>query len=121
MEGYTDVILLPIGLICVVASIAHGYLGQTRLIAPAEFPRGWARGFVTMIWQYSTVTWAMIGIFIALSPWLLTDAERRWAIPAACLPILYGVVGNAAISKGRHFGWMLFAVIIAAACVVALG
>ncbi|MEZ5679852.1 MAG: hypothetical protein R3E14_00985 [Erythrobacter sp.] len=115
-----EILLLPIGLACVFASIAHGYLGQTRLIAPAEFPRGWARGFVSMIWQYSTVTWATIGAFIAVSPWLLTADERRWAIPAACLPILYGVIGNAIVSQGRHFGWMLFAAIIAAASLVAL-
>ncbi len=115
-----NLLLVVIGLACVVASIAHGYLGQTRLIAPADFPRGWARGFVSMIWQYSTVTWAMIGIFIALSPWLLTAPDRRWAIPAACVPILYGVVGNAIVSKGRHFGWMLFAAIISSACLVAL-
>lgn len=113
-----ELLLLPIGIACVVASVAHGYLGQTRLIDPAEFPRGWARGFVSMIWQYSTVTWATIGIFIASAPWLLSDADRVWAVPASCVPIAYGVIGNAIVSKGQHFGWKLFAAIIGAACLV---
>lgn len=116
-----DYLLLPVGLACIAAAIVHGYLGHSRLIAPAQFPHRWARGFTAMIWQYSTVTWIMIGIFIAVSPWTLSASDRAWAVPVSCVPILYGVIGNAVVSHGRHFGWMIFAVIIALATLIALG
>ncbi|HPE46765.1 MAG TPA: hypothetical protein PLR76_00130 [Hyphomonas sp.] len=112
-------LLMPIGVACVIAAIVHGYLGQAKLIGPAAYTHKWAKGFVGMIWQYSTVTWAMIGAFIAVSPWLVPREDLSWAVPLACSPILYGVAGNFLVSGGRHFGWMIFAVIIAAATLVA--
>jgi hypothetical protein len=49
-----------------------------------------------MVWHYSTLTWVLIGLFIAMSPWSLTPLQRAMLVPLACLPILYGVVAPVA-------------------------
>ncbi len=72
-----------------------------------------------MIWQYSPVTWVLIGVFVTISPWVLDARTRAWAVPLACAPILYGIIGNFLVTRGRHFGWMTFATIIVAAALVA--
>lgn len=112
-------LIFPIGLSCMAAAIVHGYLGQTRLIEPGVYGHRWAKGFIQMIWHYSTVTWALIGAFIAASPWVLNQNQRKWMVPLVCLPIVYGVIGNMLVSRGRHFGWKIFAGLIAAAAITA--
>ncbi len=113
-------ILVPVGLLCIAAAAYHGYLGWTRLIAPATFPNSQAKALVGMIWQFSAAVWMVCGGVIALSPWLFDDRVRPWAVVAACVPIVWGIVGNAWVTRGRHFGWKLFASIVVAAVAGAL-
>ncbi|MEG3176836.1 hypothetical protein U1872_11400 [Sphingomonas sp. RB3P16] len=111
------IILVPAGVACIVAALIHGYLGQTRLIAPAKFPGGQAKALVNVIWQFSTAIWAVCGAIIAASPWLFDDHARPVAVLCACLPLAWGIVGNAWITRGRHFGWKMFAAIVSVAIV----
>ena len=108
-------ILVPTGIACIAAALYHGYLGQTRLIGPAKFPNRQAQALVGMIWQFSTASWAVCGALIALSPYLFDTGSRRVAVVCACLPICWGIVGNFWITRGRHFGWKIFAAIVASA------
>jgi hypothetical protein len=112
-----SIVLITTGLVCVVAALYHGYLGQTRLIAPAIFPNSQAQALVGVIWQFSTAMWASCGAVIALSPWLFDDKDRQLAVMLACLPLVWGIVGNAWITRGRHFGWKVLAAIVAAAII----
>jgi hypothetical protein len=111
------IVLVPVGLACMAAALYHGYLGQTRLIDPATFPSRQAKEMVGMIWQFSTAAWAVCGAIIALSPWLFPSRFRLESVICACLPIGWGILGNAWITRGRHFGWKIFAGIVAAAIV----
>ena len=113
-------ILVPAGLLLSAAAIYHGYLGQTRLIGPATFTNRQAKALVGLIWQFSTVTWAICGFIIALSPWLFDDEARLLAVLCACLPVVYGIAGNCWITRGRHFGWKVFAAVVGLAVVGAL-
>lgn len=115
-----SILLLPIGIACVAAALYHGYLGQTRLIGPTVFANRQAKELVAMIWQFSTATWAFCGVVIAVSPWLFAGGNRLSAIVCACLPIMWGVIDNAWVTRGRHFGWKVFAAIVAAAVGTAL-
>ena len=110
-------LLVSAGLLCIAVAFYHGYLGETRLIAPATFPNRQARLLVSAVWQLSTATWIASGIVIASSPWLFRDESRTWGVAAACLPLLYGAVANAWITRGRHFGWKALGVVIALAMV----
>lgn len=108
-------ILLPTGLLCAALAAYHGYLGQIRLIDPATFESRQAKALVGMIWQFSAAAWVICGLIIAAAPWLFDDSARPVAVILACLPIMWGVVGNAWVTRGRHFGWKLFAMVVAAA------
>ena len=112
METIVTVLLVGGGLGLIAAAIAHGYLGQTRLIASATFQSRQAKEIVLAIWHFSSASWAACGAIIAASPWLFDDASRKTAVMFACLPVVYGVVGNAWITRGRHFGWKVFAAAI---------
>lgn len=108
-------LLVPVGLLCIAAACYHGYLGETKLIGPSTFPNRQAKLLVSAVWQLSTATWIVSGIVIAASPWLFQDRDRPWGVAAACLPILYGVIANAWITRGRHFGWKILGGVIVAA------
>lgn len=111
------ILLVPAGVACMLAALLHGYLGQTRLIGPASFTGRQARALVSMIWQFSTAAWVACGGVIAASPWLFPKEARLAGVALACLPVLWGVIGNAWATRGRHFGWKLFAVILTVAIV----
>ena len=106
------ILLVSAGLLCVAVALLHGYLGETKLIAPANFPNRQARLLVGAVWQLSTATWVVSGIVIAASPWLFREENRPWGVAAACLPLVYGAVANAWITRGRHFGWKALAVVV---------
>jgi hypothetical protein len=103
------------GVLCVAAACVHGYLGETRLIAPARFPNRQAKALVSAAFQLSTALWIASGAVIAAAPWLFDDRGRPWAVAAACLPLLWVIVANAWITRGRHFGWKVFAAVVALA------
>lgn len=113
-------LLVFAGVACMLTAVVHGYLGQTRLIGPATFKGRQAKALVIMIWQFSAAAWAACGGVIAASPWLFSKESRPLAVGLACLPVLWGVVGNAWVTGGRHFGWKLFAVILLLAMAGAL-
>lgn len=119
--GEMKVILLILaGVLGVAAGVGHGYLGQTRVIAITTFPSQQAKSLVSAIWQFSATSWALCGVVIGASPWLFSDDTRPIAVTLACLPLCYGLIGNAWITRGRHFGWKLFAMIVILAMLGAL-
>lgn len=109
-----ETILLPLaGVLGVLVALAHGYLGETRIIAAASFPSRQAKALVRAIWQLSTVTWALGSLAIAAAPSLIAEsATRQVVVAVAILPMLWGIIANAWITKGRHFGWMALAVVV---------
>lgn len=110
-------LLLAAGTLCVGVAVVHGWLGETRLIGPASFPNREARQLVSAIWQLSTAIWIACGLVIAASPWLFEARTRSLGIFIACLPLLWGVVANAWITRGRHPGWKALGLAVALALV----
>jgi hypothetical protein len=108
-------LLCTAGVLCVAAACVHGYLGETRLIAPARFPSRQAKRLVSAVFQLSTATWIASGAVMAAAPWAFDDRTRPWAVAAACLPLVWGIAANAWITHGRHFGWKVLAAVVALA------
>lgn len=108
-------LLVAAGLGAIGGAAMHGLIGQRDVIGPAEFGHPTAKTLTLAIWHFSTLVWGLAGLGIAASPWLLEAQTRAWAVPAMCLPLAYGAAGNFIITRGRHFGWMVFAAIIVAA------
>jgi hypothetical protein len=109
-----DYFILPLaGTLGVMTALAHGYLGETRIISLATFPNAQARGFVRAMWQLSTATWIAGSLMIAAAPFVFADpVQRKLVLLVACLPMIWGIACNAWISKGRHFGWMALAAVV---------
>ncbi len=106
-------VLLPLaGVLGTIVAIAHGYLGETRLIAPLDIAGRQAKSFIRAIWQLSTATWILGSLIIGVSPWVVPAEQRVLVVGIASLPMLYGLVANAWISRGRHYGWKLLAVVL---------
>lgn len=108
-------LMVATGIVCVLLSCLHGYLGEAKLIGPAQFPSRQAKRLVSAIWQFSTAMWIVSGLLIAASPWLFPAAWLTLAIALICAPLLFGVIANCIITRGRHFGWMAFLAVILAA------
>lgn len=108
-------LLCTAGVLCAAIACIHGYLGETRLIAPATFPSRQAKALIRAIWQFSTAAWVASGAVLAAAPWAFDDRSRPWAVAAACLPLVWGIVANAWITRGRHFGWKALSAVVALA------
>lgn len=108
------VLLSAAGLIGAVAACFHSYLGERYILARSSFPNRQAASLVRAIWHLSTTTWLAGALLFAAAPWL-PDSARPWILAMAGLPILWGVVANAWITRGRHPGWLAFALVLALA------
>jgi hypothetical protein len=111
----SDLLLIAAGVLGLIVAAIHAYMGQVRLIAPAKFTGAVQRGMVQAIWHFSALAWAASAlVFLYAAQWLA--GEARWqAVVLACLPLAYGLVCNVWITRGRHFGGLLLAVVIALA------
>lgn len=105
-------LLVASGLLAIAVALLHGYLGQTRLIAPATFTSRKVRQMMIAMWQLTSAVWIGCGLVIASAPWLVEGRTRSWAVVAACLPLLYGAIGNLWIMRGRHIGGQLMSAAI---------
>ena len=116
----SQLLLILAAVLGFAVAVIHGYLGQVRLIEPARFTGRTERGMVLAIWHFSAATWgasALVFLFAALR--LPADA-RLVPVGIACLPLIYGMVCNAWITRGRHFGWAALALVIGLALAGAL-
>jgi hypothetical protein len=114
-----DLAFVLAGGIGLSVAVVHGVLTQRYMVRPvgrllaADGRTAPAIGkLVPLLLHYSTVTWFLGGIaLIAASLWL--EPPSKTAVGAVVGGLyLYGVIGNAWATRGRHPGWMLLAVAI---------
>lgn len=111
----SDILLIAAGLLGLIVAAIHAYMGQVRLIAPAKFTGPVQRGMVQAIWHFSALAWAAAALVFLYAAQRLTGEARWQAVTLACLPLAYGLVCNVWITRGKHFGGLLLAVVIALA------
>jgi len=110
-----DLALQAAGALAILVAIAHGAIAELHVFARAQIePRG-TRRLLRMVWQASTVDWIGIGVLLIAAPMLGADAARPWIVAVAVVVYGYGAVGNAIVTRGRHFGWVLMACAVALA------
>lgn len=113
--------LIAAGVICGVTAIIHGVLIERLMVRPldrilAEDRRVSAviRRLVSPLLHYSTASWLLGGLVLiaaALCPFS-PDARLATALIVGA-HFLYGALGNAWATRGRHPGWMLMALAVA--------
>ncbi len=117
---WQDTALIVAGLIGSVTAIIHGVLMQRLMVRPLapliaddkRFRRS-IRILVPALLHYSTVTWFAGGLaLIAAALWF--DRSARMATGACVAGLyLYGVIVNFWGTRGRHPGWVLYAIALA--------
>lgn len=124
---WQDCALIAAGIIGSVTAIIHGVLTQRFMVAPFDklaaehHVSGQIRRLNAALLHYSTASWLACGLtLIAAAIWLDGEAKLVTALFVAA-HFLYGAIGNAWATRGRHPGWMLMAaatLVIAAAIFV---
>jgi hypothetical protein len=110
-----DLALQAAGVLAIVVAIIHGAIAEFRVFAKAQIePRG-TRRLLRMVWQASTIDWIGMAVLLIAAPSIDSPIARRWIIAMAVLVFGYAAIGNAVVSRGRHFGWMLMSAVIALA------
>ena len=115
--NWHDGALTLAGLIGSGTALVHGILTQRLMVRPIGAALGEGsklsapvRKLVPMLLQFSTFAWLAGGLaLIASAAWLERDAKLAVGLLVGSL-YLYGAVGNAWATRGRHPGWILMAV-----------
>jgi hypothetical protein len=108
-----DTALLLAGVIGSAVALIHGAITQRRMVVPlreAE-PRlsGAIRRIVPPLLHFSTFNWFLGGLALAAAA-LWGGAEAKLAVGLLVgSSYLFGAAGNCWASRGRHPGWMLYA------------
>ena len=118
--GWQSIAICTAGVFGGVAAIAHGILLNRRIIAPLRqhlddvrvLPRTAVR-LLTPILQVSTLAWFMGGTLLVLGSAYPTDPFRPIVAAGVGIVYLHAAVANFAATRGRHFGWIPFAISVA--------
>lgn len=108
------------GIIGSGVAIVHGILVQRRMVerlAPLlradEHIAGPIRRLVPLLLHFSTFNWFVGGLaLIAAAIWFERDVRFTTGLLVGS-SYLFGALGNAWGTRGRHPGWMLYAVAVA--------
>jgi hypothetical protein len=112
-----DVALALAGVIGAVVALIHGRLTQQHMVRPLEaltadrLPRG-IRRLVAGLLQFSTFNWFIGGIALVIA---VVVCGREAQLTVGLLvgsSYLYGAIGNAWATRGRHPGWALYALAV---------
>lgn len=102
-----DQMIQAAGGIAMLAAIAHGVLGETRIFARARIEPDRIRLMLRLVWQCGAVAWAGLGILLIIAPFLASDAARTAIVSVAVATYGFGAAANAWATSARHFGWMV--------------
>jgi hypothetical protein len=90
----------------------HGYLGETKLFVIARIEPTQARLILRVVLHCSVVAWAAMGTLLILVPTMGSGRARIAIISASAAVYAACAIGNGWASRGRHFGWVWFSVVI---------
>lgn len=115
--GGQDTALVAAGIVGGVTAVIHGVLMQRMMIRPIDTALAddppmspVIRKLVAALLHYSTASWLLGGLALIAAARLPFSPDARLATGLIVGGhYLYGVIGNAWATRGRHPGWMLLA------------
>ncbi len=109
--------LVAAGLIGGGVAVIHGVLTQRLMVLPVasnDRLSGVIRRLVAVLLQFSTFNWLVGGVALVVVSVATVGPGARLATGLLVgSSYLFAVVGNAWATRGRHPGWMLYAVALA--------
>jgi hypothetical protein len=110
-----DLLLQCSGIAAIAVAIIHGVLGETRVFARATIEPPRLRNLIRLCWQVGTAGWLCGGVLLVAAPSMASEPARHWIIATMAVMYGFGIIGNAWIFRGRHFGWMALSAVVALA------
>ena len=110
-----DILLQISGVVAIAAALIHGVLTETKIFPRMTIEPQGLRTLSRFVWQIPTVAWIAGGVLLFAAPWMGSDAARRWIVATFAVVFAFSALGNAWALRGRHFGWMLLAAVVALA------
>jgi hypothetical protein len=110
-----DLLLQCSGIAAIAVALIHGVLGETRVFARATIEPPRLRNLIRLCWQVGTVGWLCGGVLLIAAPSMASEPARHWIIATVAVMYGFGIVGNAWVFHGRHFGWMALSAVVALA------
>lgn len=115
-----DAALIAAGVIGSGVAVVHGVLTQRFMVRPIDDAlrdnvrvSAAVKRLAPILMHVSTVSWFTGGLaLIAAALWFDQSARLATALCVGSL-YLYGAIGNFWGTRGRHPGWMLYAVALA--------
>jgi hypothetical protein len=114
-DAMRDLLLQCSGLAAIAVAILHGVLGETRVFARATIEPPRLRNLIRLCWQVGTVGWICGGVLLIAASSMASAPARHWIVVTVVAMYSFGVIGNAWVFRGRHFGWMALSAVIALA------
>jgi hypothetical protein len=110
-----DTLLYASGTLGLAAAFVHGLLGETRVFARARIEPERLGRLIRGVWHCSVVAWASVAVLLIVAPWMGSQIARHWIVGTAVVVYGFSAIVNAWVMRGRHFGWILLAIIVALA------
>jgi hypothetical protein len=110
-----DMALATAGLIGSGVAVIHGVLTQRLVVGPVtELTRTRVsptiRRLLLGLLQFSTFNWFVGGLVLIAAAWAFGPEARLVAAILVGSSYLFGAVGNFWATRGRHPGWVLYAI-----------
>ncbi|MEM1277314.1 MAG: hypothetical protein AAGH74_12365 [Pseudomonadota bacterium] len=105
-----DLSLYCAGLLGVMISIIHGYLGEMLVVRPAQTSTIQAKRVLQAIMFLSALYWFAASVILLITPVLLPQEYRAIIVYGVALIFVSGSIGNLWATQGGHFGWVLLAI-----------
>jgi hypothetical protein len=112
-----DLFLQCAGLAAIAVALIHGVLGETKVFARASIEPPRLRNLIVVCWQIGTVGWICGGVLLIVASSIESAPARHWIVITMSAMYGFGMIGNAWVLRGRHFGWVALCAVIAMAIV----
>ncbi len=110
-----DLLLQCSGVAAIVVALIHGVIGETRIFRRATIEPPRLRTLLRLVWQAGTVAWIGGGVLLVAASWTGSDSARHWIVATMVVVFAFAAIGNAWVTRGRHFGWMAMGAVVAMA------
>jgi hypothetical protein len=113
--NWHDAALAMAGIIGCTVAVIHGVLVQRRVVGPVtELTRTRVsptiRRLLLGLLQFSTFNWFVGGLVLIAAAWAFGPEARLVTAVLVGSSYLFGAVGNFWATRGRHPGWVLYAI-----------